>query len=205
MSSTRTASRPWGDLRFILGVALTIVSIAGVWGVVASARQTSSVLQATRTIVAGQALSSDDVRVVEVALGAVADGYLTPATLEPGLVATRTIAAGELIPDSASGGADDSLTTSVVVDSAIGIPGAIGAGSVVEVWIAPPLPDGKGFEEPRILVSAATVAAVTEDEGMLGGTRAALELVIDRSQVGDVLGAVTGGASLSVVPVGGRS
>ncbi|GAA5148752.1 hypothetical protein GCM10025768_10910 [Microbacterium pseudoresistens] len=205
MTIPRVSRRPWGDLRFLLGVCLIIASVLGVWMVVASARQTTSVLQAARTIVAGQALSSDDVRVVEVALGSITDDYLTPGTLEPGTVATRTIAAGELIPGSAGGDADDARTTSIVVDSAIGIPGAITDGAVVEVWVAPALPDGKGFEQPRILIPSATVADVTHDDSMLGGAQASLELVIDRAQVGDVLSAVTGGASLSVVPAGGRS
>lgn len=201
MISVRSSRRPWADLRFLIGLALIAASVGGVWLVVSAARQTAPVLQATRVIVPGQALTSADVRVVDVALAAAGDRYLTPTSLEPGSVATRTIENGELVPAAATAPADSTSVTSIVVDSTIAVPPSIVPGSVVEVWTAPPLPDGPGFAPPRILLADATVAAVTREESMLGGSRASLELVVDRAEVGDVLGAITDGSAMSVVPV----
>ena len=88
-----------------------------VWFVVAAARHTAPVLAATRTLVPGEALSSADLRVVDVALGQLGDAYVTPTTLEPGSVATRTIAQGELVPISAVGDATRATTTTIAAIS----------------------------------------------------------------------------------------
>ncbi|MDR6866368.1 hypothetical protein J2Y69_000960 [Microbacterium resistens] len=201
MVSIPRLRRPWGDVRFLIGVLLIVVAIVGVWLIVSSSRQTAPALQATRTIVPGEALSSADVRVVDVSLGTVAPTYLTPTTLEPGAIATRTIEDGELIAVSSTAPADAGRTTAVVVESAVGIPGAVAEGAVVEVWYAPPSKEGKGFDPPRILLEEAVVAGVTRADGLLGGSQATLELIVDRSSVGDVLAAVADGAALSVVPL----
>ena len=70
----RSRSRaPWTDVRFLLGLLLVVVSIAGVWFVVAAARQTAPVFAATRTIVPGEVVAADDLQVVDIALGEVGD------------------------------------------------------------------------------------------------------------------------------------
>jgi hypothetical protein len=205
MSTARAGRRPWTDLRFFIGLLLIVASVAGVWLIVGAAKQTSPVLQAVRTIVPGEPLTSADVRVVDVVLGSAGAGYLTPATLEPGLIATRTIAEGELVASAAAADADEGRTTSVVVRSTVPVPAAVAPGSVVELWDAEPLSEGKGFAEPRVLLSEATVASVDRDDGPLSAKTTTLELVVSRAEVGEVLAAMTGGSSLSVVPVGARS
>ena len=195
----------WGDIRFLIGIALVILSIVGVWLIVSSARQTAPVLQAVRTIAQGEALVSGDFQVVDVSLGAAAEGYLAPQDLSPGLVAARTLSDGELLPASATADADSARTTTVVVESSAGIPANVAAGTTVELWQAPPLPDGKGFETPRILVADVVVASVDDEDGVLAERTTALEVVIDRADVADVLAAITDGSALSVVPLGSDS
>ena len=193
----------WGDAPFLIGIVLVALSVAGVWLLVSSSRHTDPVLQATRTLTAGEALTSADLRVVDVSLGEALDGYLTPQSLEPGLVVARTLEAGELVPRTAVADASAQRTTTIVVESSVGIPSGVGSGDVVEIWHAPPLTEGQGFDAPRILVSTATVASLVEADGMLAQSRPAVELVIDRAEVADVLSAVTGGSALSIVPTGG--
>ena len=101
--------------------------------------------------------------------------------------------------------AADSRTTTVVVASSVGLPEDVEAGTEVEIWQAPLREDGRSYDEPRILVGDVVVRAVLEREGLLADTTAELEIVIDRSDVAAVLAAVTGGAALSVVPVGAGS
>lgn len=204
-SSPRRARTLWGDARFFIGIALVAVSVASVWLIVSSARETAPVLQATRTIVVGEVLSSADFRTVDVGLGALGDSYLTPGELGPGLVATRTVDEGELMPQAAAGPASEALTTTVVIDSAAGISESLATGTVVELWYAPPSEEGRGYETPRVLVPAATVAVVVEARGMVAQGGATLELVIDRAEVAEVLAAITDGSALSVVPVGSGS
>lgn len=209
MFAMTTPSRPrrafWGDVRFLIGIALIALSISGVWLIVSSSDHTAPVLQATRTITQGEALVSSDFQVVEVGLGALADDYLAPQDLKAGRVAARTVAEGELIPLSAIGDAADSRTTTIVVESGTPVPEEVAAGAVVELWQAPPRDDGRTFDAPRILVADVIVRDVRESDGMLAESGVVVEVVIDRADVADVLAAVTGGSALSVVPVGSRS
>ncbi|WP_193598527.1 SAF domain-containing protein [Microbacterium sp. YJN-G] len=199
------ARRPFfGDLRFLIGLALVAVSIAGVWLLVSSSRQTTPVLQATRTVLPGESLTSADFQVVEVGLAALTETYLAPQDLDPGSIATRTLPQGELVPQSAIGDEDAARTTTVVVSS-ISIPEGLGAGSVVELWHAPPVDDGRSFDAPRVLVGDAIVGSIAEAEGMLSQTRTDVEVVIDRADVGDVLAAITGGSIISIIPAGAGS
>lgn len=206
MTAASESARPrrafWGDARFFLGVLLVVVSVAGVWLVVAAARQTVPVYAAAHTIVPGEPIAAGDLTVVDVALGSLADAYLAADDLDDAAVATRTIAAGELVPASSVGRADAARTTSVVVRSAVDVPASIDAGSVVEVWAAPLLEQGR-YDEPRVLVADATVVSVTRDDSMMGGGAAALELVIPRADVAATLAAMADESALSVVPTAG--
>ncbi|WP_243224891.1 SAF domain-containing protein [Microbacterium sp. CIAB417] len=199
---TRARRTPWADARFFIGVALVVLSIVGVWLIVDASRSTTPVLRADRTIVPGEALSSADFSVVEVSLGTAEDQYLAPQDLTAGHIATRAMAEGELLSAAAVGDADDARTTTIVVESSVGLPAEIDAGTVVELWQAPPLEEG--YDEPRILVADVTVASLVDSEGMMTQDRPAVELVIDRADVADVLSAITGGAALSIVPLGSR-
>jgi hypothetical protein len=49
------------------------------------------------------------------------------------------------------------------------------------------------------------VSSVSEAEGMLSQSRTDVEVVIDRADVGDVLAAITGGSTISIVPAGAGS
>lgn len=194
----------WGDARFALGILLVVASVVGVWFVVSASRQTVPAFAANRTIVPGEAISGDDVRLVDVSLGQVGEAYLASDALADGLVATRTIESGELVPRAAVGDATSVRTTSVVLRSAVDVPGSVAAGSVVEVWAAPLLERGD-YDAPRILVADATVVSVTRDDSMIGGGSAALELVIPRADVAATLAAIADESALSVVPTAGAA
>lgn len=206
MTLADTSRRPrrafWGDARFFLGILLIIASVAGVWLVVSSARQTAPAYAAARTIVPGQPIAESDLRAVEVGLGQTGDTYLTPSRWRTGLVATRTILAGELVPRESVGDRSESRTTRVVLRSAVDVPASVEAGSTVEVWAAPLVESGE-YDQPRILVADATVVSVERDGSMLGGGSASLELVIPRAGVADVLAATADESLVSIVPASG--
>lgn len=199
----RRAHAPWRDLRLVLGLLLVIASISAVWFIVTTSRTTSPVLQATRTILVGEVLSSADLRAVEVGLGSLAGEYLAQGELAPGTIALRTITAGELLPRSATGAASDAATTTVVIDSAVGVSESVSPGTRVEVWSAAPDEDRRGFEPPVVLVRSATVAAVVAPSGLISQGQTKIELIVDRAEVGPVLTALTDGSALSIVPLAG--
>lgn len=193
----------WADARFLIGVALVVASVAGVWFVVGAARQTAPVLAASATIVPGQTITPADVTVVDVALGQAGASYLAPGALGEGMVALRTISEGELLPADATGAADLSDRASVVVRSSVDVPAGVDRGALVELWETPAGGEPGTFEAPRILVADAVVARVTRDDGVMASAGAALELVVDRARVSDVLAAVAAGSVLSAVPTAG--
>lgn len=199
---TRSSRSFWSDARFFIGVAVVIVCVLSVWFIVHSSRETAPALQSTRTIVAGEVLTGGDFRVVQVGLGSVTSEYLSPEQLSGGVVAARTIASGELLAHTATAPAESLRTTTVVLTSVLGASESLTPGTPVQLWFAPPLADSRGFEAARVLVSDATVAAVTQASGMLATSGTTLELVIDRRDVAAVLTAVTDGSALSVVPRG---
>lgn len=199
------ARRPFfGDLRFLVGLALVVVSVAGVWLLVSSSRQTTPMLQTTRAILPGEAIDSVDFRIVEVGLGALTESYLAPQNMAEGTIATRTLPKGELVPLSAVGDQESARTTTVVVSSTA-LPEGVRAGTDVELWHSPLHKDGRTVDAPRILVGDAVVAAVAASEGMLSQSRTDVEVVIDRTDVADVLAAVSSGSIISVVPAGAGS
>lgn len=194
----------WADARFVIGVVLVLVSIAGVWFVVASSRQTVPVYAATRTLVPGESISPSELRVVDVALGSLEGAYASGDTLPPDAVATRTIPAGELIPAAAVGAASEVRTTTIVVPISTAIPASVEVGTPVEVWAAPL--DEQGVRQaPRILVADAAVAALTSSDSVMATNAPSVELVVPRESVADVLAALAGEATLSVVPAQGVS
>lgn len=195
----------WGDVRFLVGIALVAVSIAAVWLIVTGADDTEPVLRAGHTIVQGDALSSDDFQVVDVDLGPSTDDYAGPDDLQPGQIASRTLTKGEMVPHAALTDAKSSRTTTIVIESSTGLPDEVRAGTVVDVWSAPPIDDGRSHDAPRVLVAGVIVREVREPEGVLADTGTSLELVIQRADAADVLAAVNGGSALSVLPVGGGS
>lgn len=201
-SPSRTSRRPaWADLRFLVGVILVLASVGGVWLIVSAGRQTQPVYIAVRAIVPGEPVAAGDLAVLDVALGGAADAYLGTDDLEEGLVAARTVAAGELVPADALVADEAAQSTTIVVRSAAEVPGSVDAGSAVELWAAPRL-DQSSFDTPRILVADATVVSVSRDDSPLAGGTAAVELVIPRADVAAALAAIADGAALSVIPWG---
>ncbi|MBT2475576.1 hypothetical protein J7E68_13605 [Microbacterium sp. ISL-103] len=201
----RSRRAVWGDVRFLIGIALVLLSVGGVWAVLSSAGTTTPVLQANRTLVTGEPLVSADFQVIEVNLGTLTDRYLAPQDLDSGSIASRAVEAGELMSKTAARPAAESRWTTIVVESSTGIPDDVVSGSVVDLWHAPTLDDRSTPEPPRILVTGATVASVTKTEGMLAGSGTEVEVVIDRADVAEVLAAITGGSLVSVVPIGAGS
>ncbi|WP_226532654.1 SAF domain-containing protein [Microbacterium paraoxydans] len=202
-------SRPrrafWVDLRFLTGIALVALSITAVWLIIDAADDVEPVLRADHTIVEGEALTADDFQVVEVGLGLLSEDYLGPGDLRQGQIAARTIRRGELVAVSALTDADRNRRTTIVIESSTGIPEEVEPGTVVEVWHAPPVDEGRSHDVPRILVADVVVRDVIDPEGVLASAGPRLELVIDRSDAAEILAAITGGSALSVLPVGGGS
>lgn len=194
--------RFWFDPRFIIGLVLVVVSVGGVYLIVASTDQTTTVLTARAALAVGDRIEAGDLIESQVRLGAVSDLYLTPAQLaKTGAVVTRTVSAGELVPVSAVGAAAGVTTTSMVVDLQSSLAAAVEPGSVVDVWSGRSAGNAE-FEAPTVLVSDASVVRIVEASGIISTEAGrSVEILVPKAKVAAVLEAIARGDSLAVVPV----
>jgi hypothetical protein len=196
----RTPRSFWFDPRFGIGVGLVLVSILGVLWIVATADRTVSVYSAQSELSPGQRIHASDLVVESVRLGGAGDKYLTRADVpDAGLLVTRSVAAGELVPVSAvgTGGAD---VASVVVSVNGQLPQSVQPGTVVDLWSAREVEQG-AFGPPSVLVASATVVRLIEPDGFVAGDARSVELLVSRSKTAGVLEAVANQDAMSLVPV----
>lgn len=193
------ARRTWMDPRLVIGVALVLVSLAGVWAVVQESSRTEAAWSATRTLLPGEAIAAGDVERVEVRLPQSQQHYLDASRDPVGLVVAAVIGQGEVLPLRAVGSAASDGRAAVVIDVEGGLPRAVRSGAVVDVWTAKPADDG--FAEPDVLIAGAVVVGVIEDEGVLASSGVQLELLVPREETSRLLDAVANAHALSVVPL----
>ncbi len=209
MSGSRQTVRPqrsprswWFDPRLAIGVVLVIGSVVGVYAVVSSSTQSETIFAASSTLHAGERVYSDDLVATSVQLGSTAERYLkvddVPAE---GVLVTRSVSAGELVPVSAVGRASSVKFASVVVSATSALSGSIEPGTVVDVWSAA-MTDDHRFGPPAVLVGSATVVRVIEAHGLIADRQAtSVELLVPRDRIARVLQATADGDAVSLVPV----
>lgn len=205
-SPTRT--RFWFDPRFALGLVLVVASIVGVSVVVAGSDRTVAVYAARVSLAVGDRLDAADLVETDVRLGAAGKLYLTPARLPAdGVVVTRTVTAGELVPAAAVGSRAGEGVTSLVLELRGRLSSGLEAGSVVDVWSAGEVDSGV-FGPPAVLVGRAAIVRILEPTGLIqsGGGRA-VEVLVPKDKVAAVLEAIANDDALSIVavnsPIGG--
>lgn len=192
----------WFDPRFAIGLILVIVSVLGVMGLVASANSSIEVLAARDTLTPGEHVTAADLVATSIRAANPERFYLRASDIPAGgVVLTRTIAAGELVPKSAVGSAAGVDLTSVVVALTTALPASVDPGTRADVWSARQV-DSTGFAAPTVLVSSAVVVRLVEQKGLVTTNAGpSVELLVPREDVAAVLEAVATGAAMSVVPV----
>jgi hypothetical protein len=199
----RTPRSFWFDPRFAIGVGLVLASVLGVFWIVSSADASVRVYAARSALTPGDRIHADDLVEQSVRLGGAGSKYLLGTDLpRDGLVVTRTVAAGELVPASAVGSSEGVRVASVVLSVHGQLPRAVVAGSVVDIWSAQQDED-KSFAPPSVLVSSATVVRTIESDGLIAdGKTGGVEVLVPRSKTARLLEAVANENALSLVPVG---
>jgi hypothetical protein len=189
------------DVRFLVGAVLVVGSMAGVWAVVAAAERTEAVYAAAGPLAVGDRLTADRLVLAPVRLGATSRHYLTPADLpDGGLVVTRAVDAGELVPESAVGSEAGLRLASVVVPLTGEPPRGVEPGALVDVWAAAEAADG-GYGPPAVIVPGAEVVRTVEGSGLLSSGSGAVEVLVPKDRVARLLQALANADALSLVPV----
>ena len=189
------------DPRLLIGIVLVALSTVGVWALVSGLDDSTDVYAVRDTVTPGTRLQVSDLALQSARLGANATMYLSPGDLpEQGIVVTRTIGAGEFVPDSAVDAVDRAGLATVVVPSRGALPSELGVGSTVDVWAATELEQG-GFEPPAVLVPDAQIAGIQEPEGMVASSSGvAVQLLIPREKAAALLQALAAGDAIDLVP-----
>jgi hypothetical protein len=193
------------DPRILIGVALIVASALGTTALVGALTRTVVVYRADGPIVAGDRVTAGTLAPATVRLGDAAGLYLSGALPEAGLVATRPIAAGEIVPRSAVGSDVAVHSATVVVDLASPLAAGVAVGSTVDLWSAAKTdPTENRYAAPVVLVGDAVVSRVVAPGGLIAGsTKDSVELQVPRDEVAAVLAAQAGSARLSAVEIGG--
>jgi hypothetical protein len=194
--------RLWFDSRFAIGLVLVLASIGGVVAVVTVSDSSIDVLAARSTLVPGAEVDSSDFVATSVRLDAASSLYLSPGDVpDDGLIVTKTIARGELVPSSAVGASAGVRQAAVVIAVSNQLAASIEPGTLVDVWAARESADGD-FSGPLVVVPAAVVVRVIEGDGIMVNAAAAnVEVLVPRARIARVLEALANGDSLSLVPV----
>jgi hypothetical protein len=198
----------WRDARLVLGVVLVLLAVTLGAVVVAAADDTIPVYAATSGLVPGQALTQQDVRRVDVQLGADRTAYVAADhDIGPDTFALREVRAGELLPTSALGTRSDVRVKPVTVPVDVSSVRALVTGSIVDVWVNERDAGSTTarYGRPQRRLEAATVARVPEVSTGLGSVNGTtgVQVMVPDDVVQDLLAAIDQGARLTLVPVPG--
>jgi len=181
-----------------LGLILLASSVGVVAFTIASNNHTDEYLVAARDLPAGSPVSSADMKIAMVNLGLGAEHYLRKDELPGGSYVLGPLRAGQLVAKSALASAIIDERVPVVVNSAMGLSSGVVAGASVDVWVTPAEKD-QVVGEPYVLVLAAEVARLFEDNEMFSEKNSQVELWVPLEAVGPVLAAVSNGDSVSLI------
>jgi len=193
--------RFWLDPRFAIGLLLIVASVAGVVGIVGAADSSVLVYAAREPLAPGDRVDADDLVGTSVRLAGAERLYLVPDDLpDDGLVVTKAVAEGELVPASAVGSTEGERQTSIVVGVSGELAESVEAGSIVDVWSARESTGGV-FEAPVVIVSGATVVRLVDRQGLVvDNDSRSIEVLVPRTDVARVLEAIANDDAIAVVP-----
>lgn len=203
--ANRLARARWLDARLLAGLLLVLLSVVVGAKVIGDADHRVQVWSVSRDLGVGTTLTAGDVRATSVNLDTATGRYLSAGQVLEGLVLTRPLGRGELLPASAvvRGGADG-LRRIVIEVGRVGVTG-LSKGRVVDVYVVPEAASGETPAPPTLVLPGVTVAEdVRAGNGFGGsGSTAGVALLVQEAQVSALIGAVAHGEVYLVqVPVG---
>ncbi|MFP5253198.1 MAG: hypothetical protein ACLGH4_05330 [Actinomycetes bacterium] len=173
--AARTVRRGWRDPRLFVGIALVAVT-ALLGATLLGDRDATPVWAARGPLAEGQAVEADDLVARDVRFADPADASRYVAADGPvpdGLVLTRPVGSGELLPLTALGQGTEPLLEVPLTVTAEAVPSTVRAGSVVDVWVTPS-PDlvvdeeTEGNADSVLVFASVRVVALSRAGGALG-------------------------------------
>lgn len=193
-----------------MGVLLVLLSVTLGSLVVAHADDRVPVYAARVALVPGQRVTPDDLRRVDVQLGAQEDHYLGAAAVPSDRFVLRPVEAGELVPVTAVGGRDDVGVQPLTLAIDAGSAAALRVGSRVDVYVNPVDPEvagsRDGFRGPELALQGVSVSSLPRERDGFGSSTGGdrpVQVMAPTSLVKGIIGQVDGGARVTMVPVPG--
>lgn len=207
--ASRLTRARWLDARLLLGLLLVLLSVVVGAKLFADADQRVQVWSVTRDLGPDTALTGEDVTAASVRLDETAQRYLAATEDLEGLVLTRPVGRGELLPASAVGPSGGSGARRLVIEvDRVGVAG-LAKGRVVDVYVVRDTTSGQAPGPAELVLAGVTVGEDVKAGGSGfggSGSRAGVTLLVDRAEVADLIDAVAGGqVYLSQVPAGAAS
>lgn len=188
------------DPRLVIGVLLVAGSISAVVGIVAAADATTEVYAASDVLAPGDLVTASDLELRSVRLDDALGLYLTPGDIpSDGVIVSRSVLAGELLPASAVGSESGSTLASIVLSSGA-LAASVVPGAVVDVWAAREGESGQ-FGPPAVLAPNAVVVRLVESSSLVGGGGVTgVEVLVPRTKIARVLESIANNDAMSIVP-----
>ena len=135
-TAARLQRPSWRDVRLVVGVVLVLLAVTLGAVVVAAADDTTPVYAVTAGLVPGQVVTQQDVRRVDVRLGADLGAYVAADhDLGADVFALREVRSGELLPASALGTRAEVRVKPVTMPVDGSSVRTLVTGSIVDVWV----------------------------------------------------------------------
>ena len=174
------AGRPaWVNRRTVLGVLLVGISVAGGYSVLEAAERTTPVWVTAHELPSGTVISSDSLHVEHVQLSPkLRSEYVTTSESIDGLVITKPLGAGELVPQGwiATEGATPGRSITIPIDPEHAVGGLLRPGDAVDLFAT----FNSGDIEARTvtLARAVEVMDVVSAGGLVMGDESVVGLTI---------------------------
>lgn len=207
-TATRLKKPSWRDARLLVGVFLVLLATVLCSVVVAHADDRVPMYAASGPLLPGDQLTADRLHRVDVQLDQSTTAYLSAAQSVPAdTYVLREVRAGELLPRSSLGGRGDVTVQPVTLMVDATSASALVVGSVVDVYVNPPVKGGRAheFAGPKRALEAVAVTRLATGGASFGSASSsqAVQVMAPREMVEGLIGQVDTGARITLVPVPG--
>lgn len=205
IGSEVTNRAQWLNRRVIFGILLVVLAGLLTFLAIRFAGHTERYLAAKDTLIAGQALTADNLVEVESNPGPASAHYFKSGSLPSSLVVLQTIHAGELVArGSVSEGSAD--VKQLVVPLSQPLPSGVEKGDYLEIWQLPSAEGGIASSgdlpqsAQKIASQTVLVARKQSDSGLGGNQKQQVEVLVPAADLQALLGALGRELPLVAIP-----
>jgi hypothetical protein len=197
MNNMRAGSSKRRPLFLAASSLLVLGSMVGAWVLIEQSKTTEVFLVTKQNLASGTSLTASDLDQIPLSMFEISGSYLQPDALVDGLVLTRSLAAGEVVPVSALTTAELTNWSNVVLTPALELSSQIEVGTKVSIWSSPHL-DFQTFGEPDLLATDIEVVKIIEPQGNFADTSKSVELRVPKNSLQYLIGAITNNDALAL-------